>query len=374
MRMRKNHVCVKVSSVIFLLFSIFLKVQGKPGVVTNTLEEIKATENKIILSPVRIWGEDDTEDINQVFRFPAFVAIDSKGEIYIVDSANNRIQVFTPTGKYIRTIGRRGEGPSDTLMPGKIAFTKNDNIILADLFNFRIQILDKLGKYIGSFRTGKTMPVNFSLSPEDDLLLYMPKKNNDCEWVVSLFDLKGNLKKEVCTFPCITGTANREQILSSIDEKGNIFISYLRVPVFQRFSTGGKLIGTVSYEPSIKVPEYGWTAESPTPLVTATKDEKPHPILVECTLDAQGRVFVILYNRPRLNEERFFMTGIGERKPKKFPEITDLFRLVVFNAAGKVIASKILPVYCDQINVYGNRLFLIDTYRFMKIYEYSFEL
>ncbi|MES0447357.1 MAG: hypothetical protein ABUJ92_12505 [Desulfobacterales bacterium] len=68
------------------------------------------------------------------------------------------------------------------------------------------------------------------------------------------------------------------------------------------------------------------------------------------------------------------MTGIGQRMPKEFPEKTDLFRLLVFDFNGNIIASKILPVYCDQLYVHGNRLFIIDTYRLMKIYEHRFEI
>lgn len=374
MRIRKKVVSAKESVLIVVIVLICFQMQGAAGIVTNTLDEINAAEGKIKLTPVRVWGEDDTEDINKVFRFPAYVKIDSKDHIYIVDSANNRIQMFDPSGKYIRTIGRRGEGPSDTLMPGKMAFTKNNDIVFADLFNFRIQVLDTMGKYISSFRTGETMPVNFALSPEDELLLYMPKKNGDCLWAVSLFDLKGNPKKEVCTFPCIAGTSNSEPILSLIDDKGNIVISYVRVPVFQWFSTEGTLLNTVSYETPVKAPEYRFTSGTTVPLVSVDKDKKSHPILVECAIDGQGRMFAVLYNRPRLKEERFYMTGIGERIPKEFPEKTDLFRLVVFNPTGKVIASKVLTVYCDQINVHGNRLFIIDTYRFMNIHEYTFAL
>lgn len=349
--------------IIFFLFLFCFQVQDKPQNIINNLEELNAAEGKITLSPVHIWGDDDTEDINQFFRFPSDVKIDSKGNIYIVDSANNRIQVFNSSRKYIRTLGKRGEGPADTLMPGKMAFTQNDDIVFADLFNFRIQVLDPKGKYIGSFRTNETMPVNFALSQKDEVLLYLPQKNGDCKWTVSLYDLKGNPEKKVCTFPCIKGTNSREPLLTSIDDKGNVFISFLRVPFFKRYSIEGKPLMTVFYEPPFLV--------SPD---STDKDDQPHPFLVDCSIDGQGRIFAVLYNRPRLNMERFYMTGIGERTPKEFPEKTDLFRLVVFNPAGKIIASKVLPVYCDQIHVHGNRLFIIDTYRFMVIHEYTFEL
>jgi hypothetical protein len=51
-------------------------------------------------------------------------------------------------------------------------------------------------------------------------------------------------------------------------------------------------------------------------------------------------------------------------------ESTDLYRLLVFDSSGKVIAAEPLGVLCENIKVHRDRLFVIDTYATMKIYEY----
>jgi len=370
---QKNREPGRIVFIMLLLFICF-QLNGESKIITNTLDKIDAARDRIKLTPVRVWGEDDTEDINQAFRFPADVQINSKKQIFILDSANHRIQVFDKSGAFIRTISQKGKGPGDTLMPGKMAFTKNNNIVVADLFNFRIQVLDPMGKYIHSFRTGETMPSNFALSQEDEVLLYLPKKNEECKWAVSLFDLNGNQTKEICTVPCMTETNNEEPIFSLFDDKGNILITYLRIPLFQRFSIIGKLLMTASYEPPVKAPSFRLPEGSTVPVISVAKDEITDPVLTACTVDEEGRLFLIAYNRPRQKQDKFYMTGIGQRMPKEFPEKTDLFRLFVFDSKGKIIASTTLSVYCDQLYVHGNRLFIIDTYRLMKIHEYRFEL
>jgi hypothetical protein len=58
-------------------------------------------------------------------------------------------------------------------------------------------------------------------------------------------------------------------------------------------------------------------------------------------------------------------------RPEFDSEKTDLLRLLVFNSTGKVIASADLDVNCDRIYTHGNRLFIIDSFKAMKIYEYK---
>ena len=49
------------------------------------------------------------------FISPVGIAVNSKGEIYVADSDRNDVQVFGPTGLYLRTIGRAGLGAGPVL-------------------------------------------------------------------------------------------------------------------------------------------------------------------------------------------------------------------------------------------------------------------
>ena len=44
---------------------------------------------------------------------------DKDGNIYILDTGNTRIQKFGPDGEYLATIGRKGQGPGEFIMPGR---------------------------------------------------------------------------------------------------------------------------------------------------------------------------------------------------------------------------------------------------------------
>lgn len=71
---------------------------------------------------IRAWGKKGKGDGE--FHLPHAVRIDSKGQIYVGDRENNRIQVFSPEGKFIRKI----EG----VAPYGLFITKDDILFVAD--------------------------------------------------------------------------------------------------------------------------------------------------------------------------------------------------------------------------------------------------
>lgn len=377
-----------------LLLCLFLQVQGETQFTINSLKDIDACEGKIKLTLVYVWGDDDTEDINQVFRLPSDIKIDSMGRIYIVDYGNNRIQVFDKSRQFIRTIGVKGKGPADLLNPKRVAFTSNNNIAVLDTYNFRIQVFNPEGRYINSFRTGPIFLTNLSIFPGDRILLYLPKKNEDKKWAFFLYDLKGNFIKDFYTIPCKDTEysiktsegikkfkeCSEEPISYLVDDKGDIFLSYRRIPVFQKLSNNGKLLRTVTYEVPFKSFKISLSPGNNGLQLSSNDSIRIDGTSAGFTINRQGSVFLTAYARRMQKSEGIVMVGNpGDIKrvlkdPENFPEKTDLYRLLVFNAKGQIIASKKLSVFCDQIYVYNDRLFIIDQFREMKIYEYKFEL
>lgn len=84
------------------------------------------------------------------------------GVYYIADSANNRIQIWTP-GDYTQTppqkpkfscmFGKKGKSNGELSNPFGIAIDKQGRVVVVDFGNRRIQVFDERGDYLSQFGT-----------------------------------------------------------------------------------------------------------------------------------------------------------------------------------------------------------------------------
>jgi sugar lactone lactonase YvrE len=90
-------------------------------------------------------------------RLPTGVAIDGSGNVYVVDSDNNRIQKFTGTGSFVTKWGVSGSGDGQFNSPSGIALDASGNVFVADSYNHRIQKFSNTGGFLaacGTFGAG----------------------------------------------------------------------------------------------------------------------------------------------------------------------------------------------------------------------------
>jgi DNA-binding beta-propeller fold protein YncE len=90
-------------------------------VVHNEKVGIWGANPQVKLELVRTIGGLDAEE-NLSFFEPSDIVQDSTGNIYVLDSGNNRIQKLNPQGKFIKTIGRRGQRPGEFGSPFLLFF------------------------------------------------------------------------------------------------------------------------------------------------------------------------------------------------------------------------------------------------------------
>lgn len=87
-------------------------------------------------------------DISGDFNQPTEVAVGMNGNVYVLDGANNRVKIFTPNGKFVRSVGRSGKGEGEFDYPVGMDVDKQGDIYIADTGNRRIQVLDPKGNHL----------------------------------------------------------------------------------------------------------------------------------------------------------------------------------------------------------------------------------
>jgi len=76
------------------------------------------------------------------------VCVDAQDRLYVADSCNHRVQVFTSDGKFIREFGKPGTGPGELSYPYDIKIDAVGNIFVCEFGNSRIQVFDDTGRSV----------------------------------------------------------------------------------------------------------------------------------------------------------------------------------------------------------------------------------
>jgi DNA-binding beta-propeller fold protein YncE len=97
------------------------------------------------------------------FGYPTDVVLDREGNFYVAEyGENDRIQVFSPEGKWLRQWGGHGYEPGEFLRPRALAMDEEDHLYVADSCNHRIQVFDTQGKVLRLWGRRGTEPGEMS--------------------------------------------------------------------------------------------------------------------------------------------------------------------------------------------------------------------
>ncbi|RFT17085.1 MAG: hypothetical protein OP8BY_1027 [Candidatus Saccharicenans subterraneus] len=98
-------------------------------------------------------AKDESEE--SIILEPAVVDADDAGNIYVLDRKAVQIKVFDPQGKFVRVIGRQGQGPGEFQSPRYFQITPQKNIMVTDPALRRVSLLSLEGQFIRDLSAGK---------------------------------------------------------------------------------------------------------------------------------------------------------------------------------------------------------------------------
>lgn len=98
-----------------------------------------------------------------LFNAPTAVAAGPDGSIYVVDTLNHRIQIFSATGRFLRTFGAAGDAPGYFSRPKGVAIDAGGNIHVVDALFDNVQVFDGEGRLLMSYGSPGSEPGHFWL-------------------------------------------------------------------------------------------------------------------------------------------------------------------------------------------------------------------
>jgi DNA-binding beta-propeller fold protein YncE/signal transduction histidine kinase len=211
------------------------------------------------------WGSYGNADGQ--FDRPQGLARDNAGNVYVVDSGNNRIQKFDSQGNYLGQFGSPGSGDGQFSYPSGVAIGPEGKIYVADCNNSRVQIFDSSFNYLsqfGSFGSGNgEFDCTWNLVFDNSNNLYVLDAGNNR---VQKFDSAGNYLGQFGSY----GSGDEQfayPLGLYVSDSGNIYVGDTnnhRVQIFDssfnylgQFGTDGTGDGQFSYIYAITMDNHG---------------------------------------------------------------------------------------------------------------------
>jgi hypothetical protein len=108
------------------------------------------------------------------------VVVDEQGSIYILDRKNYRVQAFGASGKYLRTIGRKGQGPGDLDSPLSLSLNRTSDELLVLQGIRRLSFFRTEGTFIRQLDINNSIRAQFD--SRGQIYLIEQARSKDGEW------------------------------------------------------------------------------------------------------------------------------------------------------------------------------------------------
>ena len=157
----KKEILILCAVLMICFISCAKKTEGPEyPIVIETVDEIQILTNpdyprdgKVtfnLIEEVSI-GKEIGED-EYLLNRPIQMHVDNQGYIYVLDYGDSHILVYDDMGKYVRTIGRKGQGPGEFTALAFFDFSQDGRVFVNDYMNQRIIIFDREGNLLGGFK------------------------------------------------------------------------------------------------------------------------------------------------------------------------------------------------------------------------------
>jgi hypothetical protein len=175
------------------------RIEYKEGVkvIKNPNEPLYGEITFDLEEDLSIGNEDDE---NYMFYRGIKIEVDNDGNIYVLDRGNHRIQKYDKNGRYLLTIGSKGQGPGEFQNPSDIYIDSNGSIYVNDFQ--RITIFDEEGIFRDTIPTDTNMYF-WAITKGGNILaqtFFIDYERLSRTTDISLFDSKGK-KNTIASFP-----------------------------------------------------------------------------------------------------------------------------------------------------------------------------
>jgi hypothetical protein len=180
------------------------------------------------------------------------LAVDKRGNYFVIDFANKQIFKFDKDGNLIKIIGNPGNGPGEFQAPLAIAIDGAENIYVADNELRRINVFDNEGTFLRSFILAAThsVPRTMRVDSQGNIIMAGLQENFNKPFTgtwIQKYDHKGKLLKsfyDIEPFAIKNNLSYHSKCTFDIDNQGNIYAVQSAMNKITIFNTEGLFINS----------------------------------------------------------------------------------------------------------------------------------
>lgn len=284
--------------------------------------------------------DDNSMPEDVYFEAPVDLTFDTENNIFVCDYKSHNIKVFDISGKFIKTMGRKGQGPGEFQMPFYLAFAKG-RLVVWELRNRRLSVLMSDGEFVKSIQmpSAEGWPRKILPLPNGDFVIERVKsffgdneKPQECN--IEIFSPNLEYKKTIynqefwenkyITSPSLTNVPQpfAAKVYWDVSPDGKIIVGYSEKYTIEIFdSEKGRLSSfNHTYDPTkvTKNDREKWFAGmttttpngiklgAPDHIVKNTKFPKYKPAFRYILVDGEGNILIFGHQKKSFEDIRYF--------------------------------------------------------------------
>ena len=215
------------------------------------------------------------------------------GLYYVSERRRHSVLVLNERFEIQKEIGGIGSAPGRLFRPGAIDVSEDGIIYVQDGGNERIQSFSTDGTHLAAFSTEQYM--GFAAGTEGEIYLGQPEKGK----LISVYSREGKLLRSFGKLKLYSDSHGEQnsnsnnRVRLSVDMDGNILVSFMLIPLIQKYTRNGQLI----FEQALEGPEIDALTQSSGRLTMSMDGFAEEVIALEAVPRPNNEIGVVLTDR-----------------------------------------------------------------------------
>ncbi len=242
------------------------------------------------------------------------MGVDNTGRIYVLDVRESHVKVFDQNGNYIKTIGKKGQGPGELDFPLSLSITAKNELAVEDFRSRRLAFFSLEGEFKKNLLTAKVGLARIDIDSEGSMVgIAIVRDEENPRYELKKFDSDLNYLHSLGSSPLPSASGGGLNpflgiILSQIDNNDQVVCGYPENYEIKIFDKEGNLKRKLikEYDPvEITEEEIEEETEGMPPNIKISMP-KYHSAYRWFTTDDEGRIYVMTWERVTEGEGNYY--------------------------------------------------------------------